>query len=288
MLPPPLALGPSLAPPAGHHLTGLGPRDGRGAGPGPGPSPAALFADPSAARGASPVDPAAAAGAAGAAGAAAGARPSPAPWDTFDVPSTSSKKARPLADAGLLFRDPSAQHLLAHGVLRGLEACGAAARPPGDDPGLMTLTRALQLSIECRTMLREQRYHVPQVPQQLTGRFYPAVARVLLHAAHQLQQLQGGAGARTRATSPAAAATPLPPMGLAPGGGGAAAAATPASARVTAQGEGLQEAFGAAHQTPVVARAGGGAQLEAPGGPMAQAAPTSATVAAGKLGACLV
>lgn len=119
---------------------------------------------------------------------------------------SSSKKARCIGDAGVILKDPSTQHLIAHEVIRCLERCASAGTNPASDPDLLLLTKAVQLSVDCRGMLREGQFFLPQPRLELLQRFYPALVKASAPSAFSFRP--SGAPYPTFSRPPGCRATP--------------------------------------------------------------------------------
>lgn len=89
---------------------------------------------------------------------------------------------RVLGDAAMILRDPSTAHLLAHQVIRQLEAVVAAESSPGDDGSLLFMTRLMQLGADAKRQLKERRFGLPEVDRDIVHTFYPLLAGAIMEA----------------------------------------------------------------------------------------------------------
>ena len=65
-------------------------------------------------------------------------------------------------------------------VLRRLEALVESEAPASSDSDLVFMTCLLQLAVGARQMLRERRYHFPEVSNDLLKTFYPILSSFIL------------------------------------------------------------------------------------------------------------
>jgi hypothetical protein len=81
---------------------------------------------------------------------------------------------REIGDAGMVLRDPPAAHLLAHQVLRRLEAVVELQAAPREDSDLAFLTRLLQLATGARAMMKERAFEFPGKHGRICQLFAPS------------------------------------------------------------------------------------------------------------------
>eukprot|EP00891_Asterochloris_glomerata_P009209 jgi/Astpho2/9209/Aster-07167 len=87
---------------------------------------------------------------------------------------------RVLGEAGMIVRDPSALHLLVFQVLRRLKHASEAGKLPCDDADLTFIVRMLQLSAECRQMLRGHSFSFPEAPDGVMHDLFPQLMILML------------------------------------------------------------------------------------------------------------
>jgi hypothetical protein len=88
-----------------------------------------------------------------------------------------------LAQAGMVLRDPPAQHLLAAAAVGRLHRCVDERALPRADRALALMLQLLALGVDARRQLRDRRYAMPPPPERALGSVWPQVVDVLAEAA---------------------------------------------------------------------------------------------------------
>jgi hypothetical protein len=122
-------------------------------------------------------------GAAAAAAAARAAALAAAPEAEEDGVGRGAAQDRWLAQAGMVLRDPPAQHLLAAAAVGRLHRCVDERALPRADRALALMLQLMALGVDARRQLRDRRYAMPPPPERTLGSVWPQLVDVLAEAA---------------------------------------------------------------------------------------------------------
>lgn len=94
-----------------------------------------------------------------------------------------ARQDRWLAQAGMVLRDPPAQHLLAAAAVGRLHRCVDERALPRADLALTLMLQLLQLGADARRQLRDRRYAMPPPPERQLADLWPQVVDILAESA---------------------------------------------------------------------------------------------------------